>query len=381
MRYRFVTRNQTIVNNCVNDKRRVFSTVVGVAGCTALIVTAITLNNDVLKSYDKQYADVYHFDAIAFVDTDLADAIDEAEATLKAQDVKTAQALRRSYMIEEPNSDEIATMQVLVPKDIDAFLELYRIIPSAGGTVDLAQDGAWVSQAYAEHLGAKVGDDLTMEDSNGTKHYIKILGFYEFWLTQHEMVMGPSFYEREFDTSLQPNVVLSNTNGLAVADLESDLTKAVDGFNAITDDKGDQYKNFATFSNVSSAVVAIYLALAVLMAIVVLLNLNVMFIDEKKRELIVLMINGFSVKDAKRYIYNDTIVLTIIGILVGLVLGCIMGALSVAAIEPSMGMFVKDVDLMAVIVGIVGSAALAAIMSIIALRRIPKFNLTDINKV
>jgi putative ABC transport system permease protein len=126
--------------------------------------------------------------------------------------------------------------------------------------------------------------------------------------------------------------------------------------------------------------VAIYIALSVLMAIVVLLNLNVMFIDEKKRELIVLMINGFSGKDAKRYIYYDTIVLTAIGIILGLVLGCIMGSITVGAIEPSTATFVKDVDWLAVGIGVVGSALLALIMSLISLRRIPRFNLTDINR-
>ena len=122
------------------------------------------------------------------------------------------------------------------------------------------------------------------------------------------------------------------------------------------------------------------LALAVLMAMVVLLNLNVMFIEEKKRELIVLMINGFSVKDAKRYIYNDSIVLTAIGIVCGLILGCIMGSITVGSVEPSTATFVKDVDWVAVAAGIAGSAILAFVMSAIAMRRIPKFKLTDINK-
>ncbi|MBQ3302603.1 MAG: hypothetical protein IJH04_10775, partial [Eggerthellaceae bacterium] len=129
------------------------------------------------------------------------------------------------------------------------------------------------------------------------------------------------------------------------------------------------------------AVVAIYLALAALMAVVVLLNLNEMFIDEKKRELIVLMINGFSVKDAKHYISYDNIVLTAIGIIAGIVLGCVMGSVTVLAIEPSTATFIKAVDGWAVGIGIVGSAALALIMSMIALRRIPKFDLTDINKL
>ena len=155
----------------------------------------------------------------------------------------------------------------------------------------------------------------------------------------------------------------------------------VPGFDSVVDNANDEYKNFATFSSVSTAVVAIYLVLASLMAIVVLLNLNFMFIDEKKRELIVLMINGFSVKDAKRYISYDSAVLTVIGIIAGIILGCIVGSNTVAAIEPSTACFVKAPDLWAIIIGTIGGGLLATIMAKISLRRIPKFNLTDINKL
>jgi len=370
---------QTIVNNCVNDKRRVLSTIVGVAGATALIVTAITLNNDVLKSYDKHYSEVYNFNDIAFVYSDPEDSIDKVESLLQDKGSTTAQVMRRTYGLIEPTAEGgMSTVQVVVPMDESAFSQVYHIPPTTDGAVDLSQDGAWVSQAYAEHFGAKPGDVITLNGTDGTSHEVKILGFYGFWLTYHEMVMGRDSYEREFGEAV-PNVVLADTGGVAVEDLEGDLTK-VDGFYSITDDKAYQHLNFETFSAVSSAVVAIYLALAALMAIVVLLNLNVMFIEEKKRDLIVLMINGFSVKDAKHYISYDNIVLTILGIIAGVLLGCIMGSITVMAIEPSTAVFVKSVDGWAVLIGILGAAILSIIMGWISLRRIPKFDLTDINK-
>lgn len=368
---------QTIVNNCVNDKRRVLSTIVGVAGATALIVTAITLNNDVLKSYDKHYDEVYGFNAITYIDDEPDGAIDKVEAVLKDKGATTAQVSSRSYSFEDSNG-EYAMITLIAPEDLDAFSSLYHIHLTTGEEADLSKDGAYVTQAYAQHLGAKVGDKVTLSGLDGSTHEIEILGFYDFWLTYHEMVMGHDAYEREFG-ELDPNVVIADTGDVAVADLEGDLSE-VDGFYSISDDKSKQYQNFATFSKVSSAVVAIYLALAALMAVVVLLNLNVMFIDEKKRELIVLMINGFSVKDARHYISYDNIVLTALGIIAGLILGCIMGSVTVAAIEPSTAVFVKSIDGWAVAIGIAGSAILALIMSLIALRRINNFELTDINR-
>ena len=369
---------QTIVNNCMNDKRRVFSTIVGVAGCTALIVTAITLNDDVLKSYDRHYEDVFGFNLITFVDADVENADDRIEAAAEDAGSTAAQVLRKSLVMTQPNGDR-GSMRLIVPESPEKFAQVYHVNPVEGLAFDPAADGAWVSQAYGSKTGAKVGDKVAVESGDGVVHEIPIMGFYEFWLTNHEMVMGRDFYEREFDTDLATNVVLIDSDGASVDDVESALS-GVDGFYSITDDKASQHQNFAEFSNVSSAVVAIYLALAALMAVVVLLNLNVMFIDEKKRELIVLMINGFSVKDAKRYIYNDTIVLTALGIVCGVVLGCASGAMSVGSVEPSTAQFVKDVDPIAVAAGVAGSAILAFIMSAISLRRIPRFELTDINK-
>ncbi len=156
--------------------------------------------------------------------------------------------------------------------------------------------------------------------------------------------------------------------------------EGVEGYSSIADDMTNQYRNFETFSTVSNAVVLIYMILAILMAIVVLLNLNAMFIEEKKRELIVLMINGFSVKDAQRYVSNDSTVLTAVGIILGIILGCIMGSITVGSIEPTTASFVKAIDAKAVIAGIIGSSVLAFVMGKISLRRIPKMSLTDINK-
>lgn len=368
---------QTMVNNCLNEKRRMFSTIVGVAGCTALIVTALTLNDDVLKSYDEQYENVYNFNIMAYVDPFVDGAMSKVEGVLRQEGATTTPAMRKT-MVFAYGEDARGVTEAIVPTDETAFSRAYHVNPSPDGTVDLSQDGVWVSQALAEHFDAKVGDKITVYADDGTTHDLPILGFYEFWLAYHEMVMGSSYYQKEFGEVL-PNVVLADSGDVPVEEL-SDKVMAVPGAFSIEDDKIDQYGSFETFSTVSGAVVAIYLVLAVLMAIVTLLNLNIMCINEKKRELIVLMINGFSVHDAKRYIYNDTIVLTILGILVGLLVGCIMGTITVGSIEPSTATFIKGVDLIAIVVGILGSALLSLIMSLIALRRIPRFALTDINR-
>ena len=369
---------QTIVNNCLNDRRRVFSTVVGVAGCTALIVTAVTLNNDVLASYDKQYQEVYGFDTVATVDNQEKGAVQAVEQVLEKAGFSSVNVMRQNQVIKLP-SGERGTIRLVVPEDDEAFSSLYHVVPIGGGSADLSADGAWVSEAYASHMGAKVGDELVVNSPDGTTHSVPIAGFDKFYLVNFEMVMSREAYERIYDTQFVANSVLINREEASIEELDG-LLAGVTGYEQVYDDKAGNNNVFVSFASVSRTVVAVYLVLSILMAVVVLLNLNVMFIEEKKRELIVLMINGFSTKDAKRYIYNDTIVLTILGIVVGIALGVVMGSLTVGSVEPTSAFFYKGVDWVAVAAGAGMSALLALVMSVIALRRIPAFNLTDINR-
>ena len=370
---------QTIVNNCMNDKRRVFSTIVGVAGCTALVVTAITLNNDVLNSYNVHYDRVYGFDSIAYVDDGVDGGADAVSQALEAEGCDAAVVMQRAQGLKLPDgTDSVA--RIVVPADEASFERLYHVNPVQGGDVDLSANGVWVTRAYAEHMGAKAGDQVEVTTADGSVVDLPILGFYEFYLTYNEMVMGRDAYEQAFDAAFTPNAVLCNAGQVSLDDLRAKLA-GVEGFGQIVDDKSGQYTVFASFSSVSRAVVLIYLALAVLMATVVLLNLNVMFIDEKKRELIVLMINGFSVKQAKRYIYNDTVFLTALGIILGLALGTVAGLISVWSMEPATASFYKVLDWPALGIATAVSIVLSTVMSAIALRRIPAFKLTDINRI
>ena len=124
----------------------------------------------------------------------------------------------------------------------------------------------------------------------------------------------------------------------------------------------------------------LYLVLSALMALMVLLNLDIMFVNEKKRELIVLMICGFSTSAAKAYIYRDSIVLTIIGIILGIVVGAIMGGVTIFALEPDTAYWLKGFSPIAAVVGAVGAGVFAAAVLIWGLRQIDKFDLTDINR-
>ena len=369
---------QTIINNLFEDKRRVLSTIVSVAGCTALIVTALTLNNDVLHSFTRQYEEVYGFDSIAYLSSSKEGSIDSVKSALSEKEIPAAPVMRKERVITLP-SGETTISKVTAYDDFDSFTQIHHVDVSEGEPFTDRDDGIWVTQALRDHEGIKIGDQIAVDGLEGVQGRFTVLGFFKYYIPSFDMVMSKTCYGNAFGTTCVPNCLFADSKDLGPKELGAQLS-SVKGFDSLRDDKTRQYGNFAAFSRVSSAVVLIYMILAVLMALVVLLNLDVIAIGEKKHDLIVMMINGYSVRSAKRYIYFDAILLTILGIMLGIVLGSVTGIATVASIEPTYATFVKDINLPAVGIGIVCTFVLAIIMCLVAMRAIPRFDLSDAQK-
>ena len=373
--------SQTIVNNLVNDKRRVVATLIGVLGCTGLIVTALTLSGNVEKSIKRQYEEVYNFDTYVYVDTEKPKAMSSVHTALDDMGVPCAPIHKETLQVKQPDGYRSGTT-LIVPTKPDEFNEFYHIVSTANHTVFDAGnlgEGIWVSAAYANHMGLGVGDEVQVTEGSGRTHSFVIDGIFEYYIFHHEFILGREAYREAFGKEAEPNVYMAS-RGSYDADQVRDRLFGVSGYDMLVDDYTVSTYAFSELAGVLNAVVVIYLVLSVLMAIVVLLNLDKMFVGEKKMELIVLMINGFSVKAAKSYIYRDSVALTVIGIALGVVFGAIMGGITVTALEPVSGHFVSEFNGFAAMVGVVGSAVLSLIMLVWSLRAIPRFELTDINR-
>jgi putative ABC transport system permease protein len=370
--------SQTVVNNCVNDKRRVAGTLVGVVGCTALIVTAMTLATDVALSLDLHYEEVYSFDSIAYMDEEGDGAVKQAAMALYDHGVMSSPAFMRSVQMTQSDGTRNVTTLV-VPTNEESFKKFYNVVSTTGEQVNVENGGLWVSAAYCEHTGAKVGDSIELKEFTGKTHSFRIAGFFDYYLLRAECVLSPYTYREAFGELPESNVLLIDTDGSDKSALRDSLL-GVEGFNTLVDDYQRASYNYDELTRILRTVVLVYLLLSGLMAVVVLLNLNIMFVSEKKRELIVLMINGYSVKDAKAYIYRDSIVLTVIGIGLGIMVGSVVGSYTVFSLEPETGYFVKGFSLISAVVGAVGAGVFSMVVLMFALRLIARFELTDINR-
>ena len=186
---------QTVVNNCVADKRRVFGTVVGVAGCTALVVCALTLNNNVLNSFSEHYRDVYGFDTVAKMNVRTNDGAKKVTKRVRDAGYVCAPVVRRTLgAIETDSSITPLTLTVPQANEMDAFNSLY-MLKGTQGEVDLSKDGVWLSAGYGKSGNVKPGDTITIVDSSNVSRTATVLGYYDFYLMNVDMVMGQKAYE------------------------------------------------------------------------------------------------------------------------------------------------------------------------------------------
>lgn len=367
---------QTVINNTLNEKRRVIGTLVGVAGCTSLLVTAFTLNDNILNSFGYQYDNYYFYDSSVYFDEDNESGEDAVKAILDEKNL-TGAVVRKDGLEFQMQDGRGINAFVTVFDDVAEFEKMVRVVSFEGGEDKVSVDGMWISAALANHYGLKSGEDIILRDSEGNFVAAKVGGYFNCHAITCQVFMTKECYEEIYGKEFRPNAFYVNTEGIDKGELILALNEA-EGFLMYEDSKALARSLFLTFQKIANIMVLVYSLLSIAMAIVVLLNLFTMSVKEKKQEVIVMLINGYSVKAAKKYISADTILLTIIGIIVGIALGDVVGGLSVEAFDSAQSMFLKMVDWKAGGIGAAGTVVLTFIMNRISVNHIKRFKLTDL---
>lgn len=366
---------KTIINNFFNDKMRVGATVIGITGITTLIVCGFNFVLNVSQSGAKHYADYQSFDTVVYFDETVDDAESNIKLILEEENASFAPVASSSGTIELDNGNAYAVL--LFASDSDNFDSMYNLVSTDGVEGNL-KDGFWMCEPIAANEGLNIGDTISYTDNNLGEKEVTVDGITKYYLLIPCVFMSEEVYENTFAQELKHNAYLVNTSGVDMASLNTKLEE-VNGYFLTEDYKT---KSLSALKDTSSSFVAmagLFIVMSFIMAILVILNLLVTFIQSKKKELIILMINGYEQKDARRYIYLDTILLTIVGILLGIVLGTVIGIISVSSICCSSIVFPKEINFIAIAIGIVLTALLMLFISLIALARIKKFKLVDIN--
>lgn len=372
--------------NLFRYKRRFFMAIIGIAGCTGLLLTGLGLQNAINDIIDKQYGELYHYNAIVRMDSDVADAEKNAVAERVEADSEGPKAwvLTENKIVRTPGaSDDIdQRVELNVPQDTQEFGN-FNTLRTRVGHKPLAIDdeGVLISEKLATKLGVSVGDSIAIYDEDaignatGEGREVRVSGIMENYVAQY-VLMSPALYESTMGEAPSYATLLANVaEGDDVREVFSDDVLAMDGVKTVTynDETINSYRSM--LKSVDSVVVVLVVA-AALLAFVVLYNLTNINITERVREIATLKVLGFTPHEVNAYIYRETMLLSLIGAFVGLFLGIAMEGYVVITAEVDQVMFGREIHTLSFIIAF----ALTMLFSVIVTLAM-KFKLKKIDMV
>ena len=367
--------SKIIVINCLNDKRRVAATLIGISGCTALVICGTSLMLSVSDSFDYQFSHLQDYRYVVYFDTAYEDAQDETEKALAGTNAEYSPALYSNVRLSSPTGkDTVATLTV---SDCD-YDGLMKIVSLDGKENTLSDSGAWISCAFALNYGIdENGGTITFTDASNSTYNVPCAGVYEFYMQCPRIAMSAKAYEETVGEKPVPNAFIVSSEDMDKTGLE-DVLEGVPGFLGVHDYYTTMQGSFDVIIGVVSAIAVLYLVLSILMALFILLDLFVMFVEEKKRELITLMINGYKLRFVKKYIYCDTIFLTAAGVILGIAAGVLLSYWNVNMMTSDVTYCLHRISILSCFGASALSSLLTAIMCLIAMKRISAFQLADL---
>ncbi len=359
--------SRLVLLNIRTDIKRVLVTVVSVAGCCTLVVIGFTLKYSIDKCMEKQYTEVVQYDGRIRVDY-----AGDVEEELISSGVEYVPLYDGNVTFRIRDVD----MGELLCGDIAAIETMFRLNDwQTGEPLAPTDEGIYIQRRLAEIYDLTVGSEFEMT-LNGTQTItVRVAGVFENYLGR-TMVMSPGYYEALCGETPQSNAFFVRFGDVDREALLSELDETLGFVEHTPADEGKAMFKAAT--SVINAVVALFIFMAAVMAGVVLLNLTNIYILQKKRELTVMRINGFTTKEVIAYVTRETVITTILGIILGLIFGSAIGYRIVRALEQSFYRLERSICFSGWLYAAIMTVFFTVIVNIIALRKVKDLKLTDV---
>ncbi len=317
--------------NIFRYKKRFMMTVLGISGCTALLLSGFGLKDSILSITAIQFEQLYKYDMIVQLKDDGAFATDS-----RISDYMLIK--EQSIDIGKDNTEK--SVYLIVPestKRLEEFISFrtrgeHKVVPFTGS-------GVILSEKLSNQLQAEVGDDIYIKTDGSKRVNVKVEGITEHYIS-HYIYMSPELYQKVFGEQVEFKQVIAKTIDTTEkfeSKLSSDLlkNKEVSSVHFTTGISKDFKKIIKSLDYVM--VVLIFSAGA--LAFIVLYNLANVNITERIRELATIKVLGFFDREVSAYVDRESVLLTLIGILLGLVLGIFLHRFIIVTAEVDNVMF------------------------------------------
>ena len=367
------------VRNLFRYKKRFYMTIIGILGCTALILTGFGVKDSVKKIVPNQYENVFQYD----MQISLKDSLEEIQRQEYISNLNKEEKITKIvkvYMtsgtvINGKNSEDV---QIIVPSDeneLDGIINIKDVKKKE--KISLKENEICLTDKAAQLLEVKSGDIITLKDADEKEVQIKISNIVENYVS-HYVYMSKQTYENIYKKDYTANVLLTKNNNLT-SEEQDELATEIMNQNEV-----------ASVSNISSMVeqiddmmsllnyvVVVLIVSAGLLAFVVLYNLSNVNISERIRELATIKVLGFYDKEVYKYVTRENVILTVIGIILGLIGGYFLNYYIMGTCEINILRFSKTINPISYVYAVIITVMFTVIVNIATYFALKKIDMIE----
>lgn len=378
--------SKVTVRNLFRNKKRFLVTVIGIAGCTALILAAFGLRDSISGVIDNQYGE-----GTGIAQYDFQIVLEEGQA-----DYNNSKIVADINAIDNIESSMLGYLKVCkgYSDRTDKEMEIDILIPENPATmgdfinlklnnkpVPLTDDGVVISKKLATKTNTEIGDLLTVSWTEGSKtveYDVKVTGIVDNY-TFHYVYMTPYYYNQVTDTTLTYNYLFCKNPADMQQGEKVQLENTINDMNGIS---GSVFTtvvidNFNNIVETLNLVILLFIIAAMALAVVVLYNLNNINVNERIRELATLKVLGFYNGEVSAYIYRENVILTLIGIFFGLFLGIPLNIAVIGVVDIDTLTFKTRLEPQSFLIAVAFTGIIAVVVNLIMHFKLKKISMVE----
>lgn len=365
--------------NLFRYKKRFWMTVIGVAGCTSLLIAGFGISDSLNAIITKQYEDIFHYDLM----------------TVVTEEDALTQGAVQEYLFDNPSvfSDSLAvsiqsTRQEIKNGEADVYLMIPKDLSSFGSFVDLhervsrkatplQEDGIIITEKLAKTLGIQAGDSITLQNEDEEKASFTVTDVCEHYVSNY-VYMSAATYEAGFQKAPVYNAALSKMpdDSQTVRDQVSAVLLDNDHVASLTF-TADNVKQVLNMLNSIDAVVVLIIVCAAGLAFVVLYNLSNINVAERVKEIATIKVLGFYDREVDSYINRESYALTGIGIFFGIFGGIALHKFVITTVEVDAVMFGRSLRPVSFLYAVLLTLLFSIIVSLVIGRSLKKVSMVE----
>ncbi len=370
------TRKVT-VRNIFRYKKRFLMTIIGIAGCTALILAGFGIKDAISAILPNQYEKVYHYQ----MQISLKSGITNTELENLMKSLQEKQGIKKIVETQMTsgtlvNKGKEQDVQMIIPKEENLQEVIHLADSKTKETVNLQNNKIAITEKVAELINVQKGDTIILKDADEKQHEVQISNIVENYI-YHYVYMPKELYEKLYEPYSTNVLLVEHTlnnnqaeDALSKELLEKEEVSAISLNSSIQNMMNDMMSSL-------NYVVIVLIVSAGLLAFVVLYNLSNVNISERIRELATIKVLGFYDKEVYQYITRETVILTAIGIVLGLIGGYFLNYFIMGTCEINVLRFSKEIRPISYLYAVIITIIFTTIVNIVTYFSLKKIDMIE----